>query len=120
MADSWPNKGLVTYIENNQDFKKYINLGPFEIANGIQAKSTEIRVSESGDIRLVILRIDGICINSSTVKQRFPSSKVDDFPQPNNPDPVSYRFIELKGVEVSFGFRGAMPGCLSHVVFEPK
>lgn len=119
MAEIWPDRSLLTHMENKNDSKN-INTEPFAISKDILAKSAEIRISERGSIRLITLGIDGICITSSDVKQRYPLSKIDNFPQPDNPDPVSYRFIELKGVEVSFEFRNRMPGCLTHVIFEPK
>lgn len=118
-AEIWPDRSLQNHLENSKNLK-IINTEPFAISSDLRVKTAEIRVSGSDSIRLMILQIDGMCITSANIKQHYPLSKIDEFPQPNNPDPVSYRFMEMNGTEVSFEFRSRQSGCLTQVIFEPK
>ena len=114
----WPDKTLRTAIaQSASPFN--INSGPFDIGPGLQAKNSEIRITNNDAVKLIIIRVEGNCITPSDIKEKYPLNKSGDFPQPNNPDPVSYRVVELKNLEISFGFRGPSPGCLTHVVFNP-
>jgi len=90
-----------------------------DIAPGLQSSIDEVRLSEGDTVRLLVLGLQGRCITPADVSARYPQVKNADFPQPNNPDPVRYRRVDMDGVRVSFGFRGALPGCLAHVVFNP-
>lgn len=86
-----------------------------DIGPGVQSFIDEVRLSEGDAVRLLVLGLQGRCITPADVAARYPQVKNADFPQPNNPDPVSYRRVDMGGVRVSFGFRGALPGCLAHV-----
>ena len=118
VSEIWPGKSLGTAIAQSKS-PLNINTGPFDIGPGLQAKGSEIRIAKNDRVKLIIIRIEGNCITPSDIKQRYPLNKSGDFPQPNNPDPVSYRVVESKNLEISFGFRGPSPGCLTHVVFNP-
>lgn len=118
MAKIWPNESLLASAADSKDARQ-IQGGSFSISKDIQAKSSEIRISDNDKVKLIILRIDGMCITPADVKNRYPIHKNDDFPQPNNPDPVSYKVVQIRDVEVSFGFQSRLPRCLTHVVFDP-
>lgn len=90
-----------------------------DIGPGVQSFIDEVRLSEGDAVRLLVLGLQGRCITPADLSARYPQVTDADFPQPNNPDPVSYRRVDMDGVRVSFGFRGALPGCLAHVVFNP-
>lgn len=93
---------------------------PFTSAQGLQSTISEVRLAAGDNVQLMVLEPKGRCVTPADLRARYPQARQADFPQPNNPDPVSYRRVDIDGVRVSFGFRGAAPGCLSHVVFNPE
>lgn len=118
LAQIWPNESpLATAADEMQE--REIEGGTITISDTLQVKSSEIRITEDEKVELIILRIAGMCINPADVKRRYPLQKMVNFPQPNNSDPVSYQVVKIHDVQVSFGFRGPLPRCLSHVVFDP-
>ena len=97
-----------------------ISSEPFTSAQGLQSTIAEVRLAEGNSVQLMVLELQGRCITPADLGARYRQQvKNADFPQPGNPDPVSYRRVQIEGVRVSFGFRGNAPGCLSHVVFNP-
>ncbi|MEG1767618.1 MAG: hypothetical protein RR311_04085 [Comamonas sp.] len=97
-----------------------ISSAPFMLGPGLQSTIAEVRLAEGDAVQLMVLELQGSCITPADIAARYAQVRNADFPQPNNPDPVSYRRVEIDGVRVSFGFRGALPGCLTHVVFNPQ
>jgi hypothetical protein len=97
-----------------------IGSGPFMLAPQLQSALAEVRLAEGDAVQLMVLELQGSCITPADIHARYAQVGNADFPQPDNPDPVSYRRVQIDGVRVSFGFRGAPPGCLSHVVFNPQ
>lgn len=93
---------------------------PVTLAPGLQTAIDELRLAEGDSVQLLVLKLEGSCITPADVSARYPQLRSRDFPQPDNPDPVSYRSVDIDGVRVAFGFRGARPGCLAHVVFDPQ
>ncbi len=93
---------------------------PLALAPGLETAIAEVRLGEGDTVQLVVLELQGRCITPADLSARYAQVRNADFPQPDNPDPVSYRRVEIDGVRVSFGFRGALPGCLAHVVFNPQ
>ncbi len=114
----WPGKALALPNEHNGR-PQVIHSGPITMGDGLHASSSEIRLSDNDAVKLMILRLEGTCITPADIAKKYPVNKMFDFPQPNNPDPVSYRRVDLQGIQVSFGFRGQAPGCLTDVVFNP-
>lgn len=90
------------------------------LAPDLQTAIAEMRLAEGDAVQLMVLQVQGRCITPGEVAGRYQRVENADFPQPGNPDPVSYRVVDLGGVRVSFGFLGARPGCLAHVVFNPQ
>lgn len=93
---------------------------PFMLARNLQSTLAEVRLAEGDTVQLLVLELQGRCITPAEIQARYAQLRNADFPQPDNPDPVSYRRVQIDGVRVSFGFRGALPGCLTHVVFNPQ
>lgn len=114
IVQQWPGKPFSLAGAASADSAP-ISLGP-----GLQTAIAEVRLSDGDSVRLMVLRLQGNCITPADVGARYQQLRNDSFPQPNNPDPVSYRSVDIDGVKVSFGFRGAGAGCLSHVVFNPQ
>ncbi len=96
-----------------------ISSAPFMLGPGLQSKIAEMRLAEGDSVQLLVLELQGSCITPADIAARYTQVRNADFPQPNNPDPVSYRRVDIDGVRVSCGFRSALPGCLTHVVFNP-
>lgn len=118
LAKIWPNESpLATAADEKKE--REIEGGIIPISDTLQAKSSEIRIAADDKVELIIIRIAGMCITPADVKNRYPLQKMVNFPQPNNSDPVSYQVVKMRDVQVSFGFRGPLPRCLSHVVFDP-
>lgn len=97
-----------------------ISSAPLAVAPDLQTAIAEVRLAEGDAVQLMVLELQGRCITPADLGARYRQVTNADFPQPNNPDPVRYRRVQIDGVPVSFGFRGAGPGCLSHVVFNPQ
>lgn len=97
-----------------------ISSAPLAVAPDLQTAIAEVRLAEGDAVQLMVLELQGRCITPADLGARYRQVANADFPQPNNPDPVSYRRVQMDGVRVSFGFRGAGQGCLSHVVFNPQ
>lgn len=95
-----------------------IGSAPFTVGPGLQTAIAEVRAKDDA-VQLMVLELQGRCITPAELAKRYRQVQNADFPQPNNPDPVSYRRVHIDGVRVSFGFRGAAPGCMTHVVFNP-
>ncbi|MFC7208342.1 hypothetical protein ACFQOZ_18100 [Comamonas endophytica] len=66
-------------------------------------------MAEDDAVQLMVLELRGRCITPADLGARYRQVRNADFPQPDNPDPVSYRRVQIDGVRVSFGFRGAAP-----------
>ena len=115
----WPGKTLSLPSEHSGR-PQVIHSGPIAMGDGLHASSSEIRLSDNNAVKLMILRLEGTCITPADIAKKYPVNKMFDFPQPNNPDPVNYRRVDLQGIQVSFGFRGQAPGCLTDVVFNPN
>jgi len=97
-----------------------IRSAPFAVGPGLQTALAEVRVAEDDAVQLMVLELEGRCITPADLGAKYRQVTNADFPQPHNPDPVRYRRVDMDGVRVSFGFRGAAPGCLSHVVINPQ
>lgn len=114
----WPGKALSLPREHNA-LPQVIHSGPIAMGDGLHASSSEIRLSDKDAVKLIIVKVEGNCLTPTDIAEKYPVNKMFDFPQPNNPDPVSYRRVDLQGTQVSFGFRGQSPGCLTDVVINP-
>lgn len=114
VARQWPGKPLAP------SGTAQVRSAPFTVDPGLQTAIAEVRLTEDDTVQLMVLELQGLCITPAELGARYRQVTNADFPQPNNPDPVSYRRVQIDGVRVSFGFRGAAPGCLSHVVFNPR
>ncbi|MCD2514418.1 hypothetical protein [Comamonas endophytica] len=113
VARQWPGKPLAAAGAAQ------VSSAPLAVAPDLQTAIAEVRVAEDDAVQLMVLELRGRCITPADLGARYRQVRNADFPQPDNPDPVSYRRVQIDGVRVSFGFRGAAPGCLSHVVFNP-
>ena len=114
VASQWP--GTPFHVAGAGDMAS----APLSLGAGLQTVLAEVRLTEGDAVQLLVMELSGSCITPADVTARYAQASNADFPQPNNPDPVRYRRLEIEGVRVSFGFRGALPGCLAHVVFNPQ
>ena len=96
------------------------NSAALALAPDLQTSIAEMRLAEGDAVQLMVLKVQGGCITPDELIGRYARVENADFPQPDNPDPVRYRVVHLDGVRVSFGFLGGAPGCLAHVVFNPR
>lgn len=114
VVSQWPGK---SFSLSGAD---QIGSAPLMLSPQLQGSIAEVRLAEGDAVQLMVLELRGSCITPADIHARYAQVRNADFPQPDNPDPVSYRRVQIDGVRVSFGFRGALPGCLSHVVFNPQ
>lgn len=114
VVHKWPGRPLA------QAGAAGIGSAPFAVEPGLQTAIAEVRLADDDAVQLMVLELQGRCITPADLGARYRKVTNADFPQPDNPDPVRYRRVQIDGVRVSFGFRGAAPGCLSHVVFNPR
>lgn len=118
VARQWPGKPLAP-TGSASTGSAQIGSAPFTVGPGLQTALAEVRLAEGDAVQLMVLELQGRCITPADLGAKYRQVTNADFPQPGNPDPVSYRRVQIDGVRVSFGFRGAGPACLSHVVFNP-
>ena len=114
VVGQWPGRPLS--LNNAGDLRS----APLALAPGLHTAIAEVRLAHDDAVQLMVLELQGRCITPADLAAQYRQVTPADFPQPGNPDPVSYRRVQMDGVRVSFGFRGALPGCLSHVVFNPR
>lgn len=114
VVSQWPGKSFSLSGADS------IGSAPLMLSPQLQSSIAEVRLADGDAVQLMVLELQGSCITPTDLQVRYAQVRNADFPQPDNPDPVSYRRVQIDGVRVSFGFRGTPPGCLSHVVFNPQ
>lgn len=119
LIDQWPGDHVeMPELEGGRPHA--IEGGRILSGNTLHVSRSEIRLRDTGTIDLSTMNIAGGCATSSDLGHRFRIMDSVGFPQPGNPDPITYRRVDLDGVLVSFGFLERSPGCLIRIVFDPN
>ncbi|WP_145985487.1 hypothetical protein [Marilutibacter maris] len=118
VVDYWPGTEPLEPVRESGRIRIYDG-GAFPIASSLRARTSEVRVHESGALNLALLEVEGSCVLPADVEKRFQDVERIAYPSPGDPNPHVYRRIRRGSLAVSFGFPVKGQGCLSRVVFDP-
>lgn len=119
VQDEWPGQTLAFPGEDRGPARSLLS-GPFPLGEGLRTAGSEVRLAKNGDaVQLIIVKLEGPCITPADIEKKYQTTESVIFPQPNNPNPVQYQRVDVAGAQVSFGFRGQPPGCLTDAVINP-